>query len=185
MVTNPTIPTLVEPKGVDAALESIATYLQSNVSWLTNAYGRAETMEETTTNGKRYIYPAVYAGSTEYLNVHPDEHLDNHSFFRVDGRQDLTYQGPFLNGRSKVTLVVWFNYETAYPADHERRSVDNAIHDVVEVLNNATGTHYSFMIKEAITEGMYRGYTLSPNQPLMRPYGAFAITMDINWRESC
>jgi hypothetical protein len=41
------------------------------------------------------------------------------------------------------------------------------------------------MIKEAITEGMYRGYTLSPNQPLMRPYGAFAITMDINWRESC
>lgn len=184
MPTNPTIPTLIEPKGVDAALESIAAYLQTNVSWLTNAYGRAETMEEVV-DGRRYIYPAVYAGDVEYLNVHPDEHLENHSFFKVDGRQDIDYQGQFLTGTARVTLIVWFNYETAYPTDHERRSVDNAIHDVVDVLKNASGDFYSFMIKEAITEGMYQGYTLSPNQPLMRPYGAFGITMDINWQEVC
>lgn len=174
------IPTLVQPKGVDAALETIAAYLQTNVAWLANAYGRAEKIIK---DGK--ICPAVYAGSKEYLNVHPDEHLGNHSFFKVEGRQDLQYQGGHLQGKSNVTLIVWFNYEKAYPKDHERRTVDNAISDVVEVLKNAIGSTYSFRINRAITDDVYAGYTLAPNQPLMRPYGAFGIDLEITWRQPC
>jgi len=184
-MTNPTPQTLVEPKGIDKALDDIGSKLDSALSWLSNAYGRAERLEEDR-DGIRYNYPGVYVGGVDYLNVHPDEHLENHSFFMVADRNATRVQGDFIGGDCDVRLIVWFDYREVYPADHESRSIENVIIDVLEALKSIRGVGYRFEVTGVMRDGaQYEGYDLTLQQPLMRPYGGFAVNLNVQYWEEC
>ena len=180
MPTNPTQPTLTDPKGVDTVFEDIRPTLEAQVSWLQTAYGRCLSVEE-----EGETYPAVYVGDQDYLKLLPDGHLGSHSFFRVSGRESVKHEGDFKSGAVEVMLVVWINFEEAFPGDYQTKTIANAVDDVLDGLKVCRSGANAITPKAVIYDKQYQGFTRQMNQDLIRPYGGFAVIIDIKWVQGC
>lgn len=191
MIQNPTIPTLAEPRLIDAVLLELQTAFASGLSWLNNAYGKAQRLVKAV-EGKTYYYPSVYAGSTEYLTVFPDEHLLNHCFFDVEDVEGFNnwQKNGYSQLTAKVGIVFWFDYRDVYPADWQSRTIENVKRDVLRIItttrleNQARFTPENFYEQ---AENIYKGYTHKEIQTqfLMRPYGGFKIEGTLLFNEKC
>lgn len=180
MPTNPTQQTIVDPKGIDVVITDIRPTLETEVSWLQIAYGRAETIRE-----EGSVYPAIFTEDQDYLKLLPDGHLGSHSFFRISSREKIDYTGEWKNGSTEVMLVVWINFEEAYPGADQGKTIAHAVDDIMTALKKSRSGSNVIRPKAVIYEGQYQGYDRELNQDLSRPYGGFAILIDIQWTESC
>lgn len=186
MIANPSIPTPVEPKLLDAAFASIQSSLSTGLSWLTTAYGMAERRVEEQ-EGRIVYFPAVYSGSREYLKVFPDSHLGSFSFFDVDNGLLVDEWQTYNRQRiqSEFALILWFDYRDVYPADHQQRTISNVASDILAVLRNVPG----ITIERVLDRGddIYKGYTSQEikQQYFMRPYGALRFEGEIWTEEQC
>ena len=79
LLQNPNEPVPTNPIEIDAAIVDMQSKLSSNISWLTQAYGRAYRNIDLST-GERIYFPEIYLGeqnnSYRYLNVTPDSDRD-------------------------------------------------------------------------------------------------------------
>lgn len=180
---NPQPVNLSEPVLIDAVLQKVNTAF-AGLSWLSNAYGRAEKQVKVK-NKKEYTYPAVNVGGKEYLTVFPDEHLKNHSFWHIE-KQQLSRDGASIS--AEFRLIFWYDLRTVYPDDWQTRSNENPKSEVLKLLRQNYPTPSTIELTGFQDEAkeIYAGYsdTQLQTQFLMRPYGGFALTGIIKYREN-
>lgn len=188
MIPNPTIPTLIAPKGLDVVLTSINSILMSNLTWLTS-FGRVLKVKDKDGNVK----PLIYSGETngkEYISMLPDSHLNNYSFWDIEDGEGIDWiQG--VNSKNEVNfgLVFFFDFRDLYTSDYTQRSIENVKHDVIEVLRTKSIPNATISIEKVYHEAnnIYKGYSHKEiqNQFLMRPYGSFKIEGVLRFWKSC
>lgn len=186
-MTNPSAPTLLDPKLIDLALSEISTQLTTSLSWLNTAYGQAERRVFEKGN-KNYIAPAFYSGGNDHTQLFPDEHLGCFSFFKVKDGSSLEADRINVVGSAEVSLIVWFKFKKVYPDSHERKNTRHVIKEVIDVLRNNSFTHSSIKIQKVFEEGqnIYDGYSDKEieTQFLMRPFGGFRIQMQLIYSQT-
>ena len=86
LLQSPNEPVPTNPIEIDAAIVDMQTKLSNDISWLTQAYGRAYRNIDLST-GERIYFPEIYLGeqnnSYRYLNVTPDNDKTGQCFFFV------------------------------------------------------------------------------------------------------
>ncbi len=182
-----TIPDLSCPKLIDLALRDIQTQLTCSLPWLNYAFGKSE--KQVNQSGK--TYPAIYLGNEEYLNMLPDSSIGNYSFFEFeDGGEIMTGQN-FKNNRYEANfgLTFFFDFREVYPGEHDYKTLQNVIHDVLSALNSARLTNTTINVQNIYerAEYIYRGYDHNEinKQFKKRPLGGFKLTGILSYREGC
>lgn len=188
MIKNPTLPTLDNAKLLDSALSEINTKLSAGLSWLDNTYTKSTRLKKKK-DGRPYVYPAVYAGNNEYLDLLPDSHKGNYCFWEIDDPANYTeFDGDLAQVRTNFSLIFWFDFRDVYATDHETRTIENVKADILKVLREM-GVSSSFFISSVAeqVDNVFAGYTTSPETDpyYMRPYGMLRFEGEIYARESC
>ena len=120
----PVIPNAVM---LDAVLAQIQHGLINNLNWLDVAFGRCQRLQKNI-NGKRIISPNVYCGgwnghgSDDYIEVSPDSHIGNFSFFEIEEPQTLE-TGPWARSvTAPFALLFWFDLRKVYGEPSNRNT---------------------------------------------------------------
>lgn len=167
------------PKLIDLALLDIQNNLL-NLSWLTNAYGRAKRLVK----GK-LIYPAVYKGSGEYKSLFPDN--SNYSFFLIDDPQDYDWRSNVKGSLTvKLSLIFWFNISKIEASDE--RNTESLKDDILSLLNKGY-KHGSLEINRIYedTDNIFKGFTIKEvdSQYMMYPYAGFRFEGTLKVKQGC
>ena len=195
MATN-NVPIIPEAVMLDRFLGEIQQALVDNLSWLDVAFGKAQRLVKMQ-SGKRIVYPSVYCGGwnghgeNDYIEVSPDSHIGNFSFFDIEDPQVLSTEIWARAIRVPVGLVVWFNLEKVY-GERNNRNTEYLKAQILDIVNG----HIGWTMKGGRVEinrcyeraeNIYRGYTLSEidNQFLMHPYGGFRFDGTLQFDELC
>lgn len=170
---------------LDEFLSGLRTRLETNLSWLTKAYGNAQALKAQR-DGRTITYPGVPTSKgTEYLSMFPDEHLGNFLWFDIPsyqiddrGRPNKTY---FATGG----LIVWGDLRRMYPADWTGRTVEDAKRDLIAALD-ASGRAIRLQRSYDRQADIFRGYTDTEidNQYMMRPYMAFRFDIECQFQQN-
>lgn len=184
-----TVPVLTNPKLLDVVLARIDAVLLSKLLWLDHAFGKASTLKREQ-NGREVSFPAVYVGKKEYLNLFPDGHIGNYSFFSIEDGQDVKPQGGRNEFECRFSFIVWFDYRKVYGLNWQNYSIENVKAEVLEALRGTiTGAQLRISSVYEQAGNIYQGYTDKEidNQFLMRPYGGLRIdgTLKYNEKQSC
>ncbi len=192
-MNNPVQPTLVTPTLFDKAFDEIGDVLMTNLTWLANSYRQAEKIPVQ--REKRVTYePHVFVGrqnyKNEYLNVLPDEHLQNHCFFIIEDGQEITERKGVLGDFfGRYSIIFWWDYRTVYPTDHLQRTIENVKRDILVILAKTAFKTSSITLEKVWTEAnnIYRGFETqeAKQQFLMRPYGGLRIEGQIKIKLNC
>lgn len=196
MATNnaPVIPDAVM---LDKVLGLIQQGLVDNLNWLDVAFGRAQRIVRKGASGQRLVLPNVYCGGWEghgendYLEVSPDSHIGNFSFFVCDEPQVLD-PGPWASTiRVPFSIVFWFDLRRVY-GSLTNRNTEYLKAQILDLLNRRAGwgltegrMQFNKIYEQA--ENIYRGYTLNEidNQFLMHPFGGFRFEGELTFDALC
>lgn len=186
MINTPDIPEIIDPKGIDLALLEIQGKLIDGLEWLDHSFGKAQrlmTEKERTV----FKYPGVYVGKKEYLNVFPDSHIGNFSFFDVLDGSKVNHKTRSIHDiDSKIGVVFWFDLSKVYSNDWQQRTNENVKHEVLELLSSMTLKRSSINISNywERSEKIYPDYSITEikNQFLMRPFGGFRVDFDMKYK---
>lgn len=189
MIIQPTIQNLSNPKLIDLALLDIQTGLVKCLGWLDYAFGKSE--KQIDANG--VVYPAIYQGDNEYLNLLPDSHLGNYCFFDIEDGQDIVERGLGSTSSYQYTanfsLICWFDFREVYPNDYEYKTVENVKADVLSALMELHPLFSSIKPGRFYdrAENIYRGYTHQEinRNFTKRPYGGFKLDGVLTYRQGC
>lgn len=197
MIRTPQVPTLADPKLIDLALLELQTGLTERLSWLNQAFGKAET-RRAVKYGRTYTYPAVHVGKENYLNLMPDGHIGNYSFFAVDerGKNVTPIGGPHSLVRVPVSLILWWDYRSVYGDNADLYNATNVVSTVIEQFNRINTRRCSYSVKGWTVDAreIYKGYTDTDyyqgsqsrevrQQFLMRPYGGCRINFVLRYND--
>lgn len=188
-ILNPSPATITTPVLLDLSLSVIQSVLEAKISWLTTAYGKAEKRERLKAE-QRVIYPAIFAGGTDYLTMFPDSHLGNFSYFEIPDGQEIewNFRRPH-SFESDFGLIFWYDFRVVAPLDPTGVTNENVKAEVLGVLGGNTFPGVRVQVNKIFdrSENIYRGYTLSEidNQFLMRPYGGFRLEGRLSYSASC
>lgn len=110
LLQNPSVPTPTNPVEIDAAILDIKAKLESNLTWLTNGYGRTYKNLDAR-NGTTVFYPEVYLGtqnnSQRYVNISPDNDKQGQCFFYVFRENILQFNTNQYSYLSYDTAIVF------------------------------------------------------------------------------
>lgn len=187
-IKNPSVVTVPNPVGIDAAILKIQTALGS-LSWIEKSFGRAWTMQRTVLNQKR-IEPMVYQGGGEYYPALPNDALKAYSFFRVRSERKTQDYTPGMNFGSfllqdPLDLIVWGDLKAIDPSkDYVFK--EELIKDVLTKLDANPDVFVNGIWDDKV-EDIYNGYTLFPEQRdlLMFPYFAFRVDITLKYSFRC
>lgn len=187
MIRIAEVPTPINPVLIDKALIEIQSNL-SGISWLNHAFGKAQ--KGTRIHKERQVFfPSVYVGGKDYMQVFPDSHIGNFSFFCVEDGDVVNYAGfkSIKDFTASIGLVVWYDFRTVYESDWEERTIEHAKNEVIQLLKSMNLTKSRIQIKRIYDEAdnIYKGFTHDEidRQFLMRPFGGFRIDIDLVYWE--
>lgn len=191
-MNNPTPKTLSDPQLIDNTLAGVNTALLSGLTWLDNAYGKAQRLVENF-EGRNQFYPAVPVQSSlnrEYLKLFPDDKLGNFVFWDVrDPERSETFPGEYYYSNVRAGLVVWGNLEKVYPTTFQTKSVENVKREVLDKLTTmfVLGGHIKHVETVHRVENIYPSYNHNEidSQFLMLPYFGFRVECEIRIRVVC
>jgi hypothetical protein len=193
MPSNPLPATLVDPQLLDHAIGQVNEHLEAQLAWLATAYGKAERLTKQEER-RTILYPGVYAESEsgkEYINLFPDEHLGNFSFwFVADGWQISDYN-PYREHEFDISAsaVFWFDIRNVFPSDWKERTTQNVLRAVLRAFRTLSVSGLRLEIQQIWeeTSNVYSGFSANeiPNQFRMRPYGCFRLGCRIKYTEPC
>lgn len=181
---------------LDKVLGAIQEGLVAELPWLDAAFGRAQRLTRIQ-DGRRIVTPNVYCGGWQghgkfdYIEVSPDSHIGNFSFFEIEDPQTID-AGPWARTiKTPFGLVFWFDLRRVY-GEEENRNVEYLKAQVLHFLAGRDGWHLPAgrvsvqRIYERV-ENIYRGYTLTEidNQFLMHPFAGFRIDGMLMYDELC
>lgn len=176
-------------------IQQINEGLKNNISWLNECYGEAQTIVKNI-NEQRYVLPCVYIGNgqtfrpNDYIEVTPDKHKGNFSFFLLDDPQDIDWT-PNQQGyvSTPFSIIFWFDLRTIF-GQNDVRNIDSVKAQILRELNGG------FSIKGGRIEinriyqqatNVYRGFTIDEigNQFYMHPYGGLRFEGTMTTLEPC
>lgn len=190
------VPTIKDAVMLDKFLAEIQGALVENLNWLDVAFGKAQRLTKMQ-GGKRIVYPSVYCGGwnghgqNDYIEVSPDSHIGNFSFFDIEDPQTIDADVWARTIRVPFGLVVWFNLEKVY-GEKNNRNTEYLKAQILDIVNG----HIGWIMRGGRVEvdrcyerveNIYRGYTLNEidNQFLMHPYGGFRFDGTLQFEELC
>ena len=192
--STPKVPTLASPKRIQAVIQAIQLLLDSELSWLEYSFGVAIHSEKSM-GGKSIKYPSVYQGTSEYLNVLPNDNLKSYCFWVLDDPETFEEVRPNANGYYCPTviasLIVYYDMRRIN-STKDYDLTDELIDDVVNVLIRKT---YKVNKIGLITvnkvykkiENVFEGFTIDNVTEQLRgyPFAGFRIECEIKYREQC
>lgn len=179
-------PIIANPVMIDKVIGNIQIGLVEHLGWLDAAFGRAQRLVKKFPGGKEIATPNVYCGGwkgydeNDYIEVSPDSHIGNFSFFIIDDPQELGWErGVQMTQKAPFSLVFWFDLRRVFRSE-TNRNTEYLKAQILEVLNGRTG----WILRDGrITinrcweqaKNIYKGYSLDEvdNQYLMHPFGGF------------
>lgn len=194
MTTLTRTPVVADPLALlEAGFAPTLSDIETALPWLTRCYGVATKLEKTGTDGKgKIMYPAVFAGGTEYINLLPDEALGNYCYIDVEDGAELLRTTHRVRGvKAKAAFVFWLDVRKGFGAtDPDTISVSALIDSADAVLHRLQSPGLRTQVTRywVRSEHIYRGYTVNEieHQFLMRPYAGFRIDLDVVYvPESC
>jgi len=191
-----TAPVIENPVMLDRIIGEIQKGLVETLPWLDVAFGRAQRLTKEL-EGRRIITPNVYCGgwkghgANDYLEVSPDSHIGNFSFFEIEDPQTID-AGPWAREiKAPFSLIFWFDLTRVY-GEATNRNTEWLKAQILRVLNGREGWHLTegrILINRIFerAENIYRGYTLSEvdNQYLMHPFAGFRFEGVLEFSELC
>ena len=178
--------TITPVKLFDVAAEDIRTRL-SGLSWLTNAFGRAETVYQGRKR-RRERTLAVYQGGNEYTALYPRQDIGNYSYLVLDSDvrvSSLTATG-IVHASADASLVVFYDFRDVGTVDN--LTAQNVAAEVLDRI--ATGLTDCQIQVQSYTDDInevFRPMDLTEIEPalLMRPFGALRFRLRVTWRTKC
>jgi hypothetical protein len=174
--------TIKDPKGLDRALMALRTSIASTCDWLDNVYGEAEAlaMGEGSTRRRSLV---VYDGLNEYIQCMPDSRVGSFTCFYVDGltgSEVKTGSNPAMHRYSAdIALICFFDYDTAFPDDSERKTVRHVEEQLLTALTNTSDRQLAFEYSGTITrfDQVFAPAQMANTDPILsrRPYGYLRI----------
>lgn len=180
----------------DVLIEGIKDSLKTNLSWLNEAFGRAERLVKMI-DGRNYYIPAIYTGDhyhvNEYLEVSPDAQIGNFSFFWIMDPQRFAWESLSIRERGVIkepyALIFWFDLRKVYNTRTSRNilSLENEILHVLREKTFLSSGSFSIDKVYHLAENIYREFTIAQvdNQFLMHPYGGLRIEGELIYTEPC
>lgn len=187
---NPNVPIPSAPTEIDAAIYDMQLKLETNISWLTNSYGRAYRHFQID-NGKMNFYPEIYIGDNKYHQPRPDNDKKGQSFFIVGSEEQLDFSEHDYNFlKHEVSIVFSVNLELINKASLSTELITQSlIKDVRNVLTRKlAGTFYRIEIKRVEREfnKVYSEYSLKEKENYLKsPMQAFRFECTLAFREDC
>lgn len=195
MGTN-NVPIIPNAVMLDRVLAGIQERLAEGLPWLDAAFGRAQRLTKQM-NGRRIVTPNVYCGGwnghgpNDYIEVSPDAHIGNFSFFVVDDPQTIDV-GPWDRTiTTPFALVVWFDLRRVY-GEENNRNTEYIKAQILRLLGGRGGgilPHGRLTVARIYeqNENIYRGFSLSEidNQYLMHPFAGMRFEGELQYDELC
>ena len=190
------VPVIPNAVMLDAVLAQIQKGLADGLPWLDVAFGRSQKIERMQA-GKKYILPNVYCGGwnghgeNDYIEVSPDSHIGNFSFFEILDPQILETDIWTRSVKTPFALIVWFDLRKVY-GEKENRNTEFLKAQILNILNGRNGWHLRHgrvSVNRCFerAENIYKGYSLSEidNQFLIHPYAGFRFEGQLEYDELC
>jgi hypothetical protein len=202
--SNPPIPTITNPVGLDAAIQSLQEEL-AELPWLEKCFGRAWEHKEQDGQGNLIRIPKCFAGidpttkMAEYINVLPNDSFQSMAFFAVRDRE--FWVGEVFNPAGEnakerqVSVIIWGDLVKIDPAKTYIYT-EELKHDVEVILK---GNQYVKNIIQyfderveqvfdgLINEAKYARYTIDDvkNPYLMHPFFGMRFDITLGYYEEC
>lgn len=191
---NPQVPLAVNPVEIDKAIIDLQYKLETNLSWLTNAYGRAYRFLRLD-NDKRVYYPEIYTGikngAPQYYRTMPDN-LKKGSCFFVVGSEMINDFNQNSSNFLKYPVSIIFQVNLAEINKVQLSTeifTQNLIMEVRGILTNLmAGTEYRFdLVKIARDfQEVYREFSLDELRNFsMAPLDSFRIDGIVSLYQDC
>lgn len=194
LLQNPSVPTPTNPVEIDAAILDIKAKLESNLTWLTNGYGRTYKNLDSR-NGTTVFYPEVYLGtqnnSQRYVNISPDNDKQGQCFFYVFRENILqfnTNQYSYLSYDTAIIFSVNMELINSSVLDTEIFQ-QNLVAQARDVLTRKMlGVNYNLTINSVdfLFENVFSEFDLADATQLEKaPLSHFRFNVNIQVPEAC
>lgn len=191
---NPQIPLALNPVEIDKAIIDLQYKLETNLSWLTNAYGRAYRFLRLN-DEKRVYYPEIYTGikngAPQYYRTMPDN-LKKGSCFFVVGSELINDFSQNSSNFLKYPVSIIFQVNLAEINKVQLSTeifTQNLIMEVRNVLTNLmNGTEYRFDLTKIIRDfqEVYKEFSLDELRNFsMAPLDSFRVEGFISLYQDC
>lgn len=191
---NPNIPIPQVAIEIDALVYDLQLKLETNLAWLTHAYGRAYRHFQMD-NGKMMFYPEVYngnkTGKPDYFQPRPDNDKKGQCYFVVGKEKQEDFVEHDYNYLSHdFDIVFLVNLELINKGSLETELItQHLIRDVRNVLTRKLlGTFYSLEIKEVVREHneVFREYSHKEKENYLKaPLQGFRFNCKVMFQEDC
>ena len=194
LLQNPNIPTQVNAVEIDKAIVDINAELNTRLSWITHAYGRAYKNLDIT-NGSRVYFPEVYLGkqngSYRYANISPDNDKTGQCFFVVRRETITQYQQGMYNFLNyDVAIIFSVNMElinaSLTETDIYQQVLVSQVRDVLT--RQILGKNYNIVLNniEYLFEDVFRDFELTEQSTMEKsPLSHFRVNMSLSIPEEC
>lgn len=193
------------PVLLEKVIQDLQKALNTKLSWLNYAFGRAYKLVQHTDDGGKFTYPAVYNGHGEYLSVMPNDKFGNFSWFDIYDPQEVQTT---IQSRPQITfegaLIFWYNLDLIYEDDsvsHTEEIKDevltllttpglltsNSHFNVKRVYERYENVYKDYMIEKIYNSNSYKGEGIQSidKQFFMHPYACLRVEFSLTTRESC
>jgi len=152
---------------LDQAFDEIATKLLTELSWLSNAYGDTQKLEEVY-EGRKRTYPAIRSGQQEFLKLMPDSHLGNFSFCQALSGDVVEWNKKLVPWvTTEFSVVFWFDFRDIFPGTDTNKTLNN-VKDLILTAFRTMSLSKSIMEIDKIYDVMvdvYDEYTFVYSDP--------------------
>ena len=184
-MTNREPQTLTNPILIDNALLIISEKLKERITWLDTIYGKCEHH----TDNDKHKKPIIYSKGREYIDLFPDEHKENFSFYDVEDGTNITHSQLRTTISAKVNLIIYGNFEKVYGRENEQNfSIENIKAEIDNALKNINRSLLRLSPSKFYErpENVYKGFSTGKvtTARTMRPFFCLRYCFDLNYTES-
>lgn len=152
--------------------------LKDNLSWLDEAYGRAERLVKFDARHRRIYIPAIYSLDNQYLDLSPNSQLGNYSFFWISDPQEFNSDRNMgISVKCPFSLIFWFDFRKIFK-NVDIRDKESIKYEILNVLNKKIfliNGYFKINYIYELAENIFKEFSLDEveNQFLMHPFGGF------------
>ena len=177
-------PTINNPKGINAVIETLTKNIAANTPLIDNDYGQAVAVYKKL-NDREYRIPAIPKENT-YIEMFPEGGKDNILFAIAHDPCETLHQS-YENAlkQQAISVIVWIDQNKYGTYAHS--VTDDIIEEITETIRKHGGIRARIQNIYKEPQNVYQGfdYSLIQTQFLMYPYTGFRINYQVTFNESC
>ena len=188
---NPHIDPIADPINLDKWLQTLQTYIDSNLAWIDNAQFKVYKTYERR-NGRVLVLPSVYVDKGKYLALDFNKNFKGTSFFVVNDPIEFTDYLPYKNASqliAHVDLIVLFDLNKIRNLGGHY-DVNYSFEEILQAELNQILRYFPALTLKEIQhepEDVWNGFKIDHVewQTFMYPRGGFRYIMDLDYSEEC